>query len=130
MMSVATPSMMPRKENPALTEMNPSCRRARRYRSDSSHSKGAKGCVPLGSLIGSVPGLGQRELGGPSYGAILAVSRPHIDGYAGAIEGPRGVTGALPFANSAIQRRRCHVSPITLTPHVRCRLEPTSLNPV
>src|SRR6202048_5287596 len=55
MMSVATPSMMPRKENPALTEMNPSCRRARRYRSDSSHSKGAKGCVPLGSLIGSVP---------------------------------------------------------------------------
>ena len=30
MMRVATPSMMPRKENPALTEMNPSCRRARR----------------------------------------------------------------------------------------------------
>ena len=30
MMSVATPSMMPRKEKPALTEMNPSRRRARR----------------------------------------------------------------------------------------------------
>jgi hypothetical protein len=30
MIRVATPSMMPRKENPALTEMNPSCRRARR----------------------------------------------------------------------------------------------------
>ena len=30
MLGVATPSMMPRKENPALTEMNPSCRRARR----------------------------------------------------------------------------------------------------
>lgn len=30
MISVATPSMMPRKENPAMTEMNPSLRRARR----------------------------------------------------------------------------------------------------
>ena len=30
MISVATPSMMPRKENPAITEMNPSLRRARR----------------------------------------------------------------------------------------------------
>ena len=30
MMSVATPSMIPRKENPAMTEMNPSLRRARR----------------------------------------------------------------------------------------------------
>ena len=30
MMSVATPSMMPRKENPAMTEMNPSLRRERR----------------------------------------------------------------------------------------------------
>ena len=30
MMRVATPSMMPRKENPAMTEMNPSLRRARR----------------------------------------------------------------------------------------------------
>ena len=30
MMRVATPSMMPRKENPAMTEMNPSRRRARR----------------------------------------------------------------------------------------------------
>ena len=30
MMRVATPSMMPRKENPAITEMNPSLRRARK----------------------------------------------------------------------------------------------------
>ena len=30
MISVATPSMMPRNENPAITEMNPSLRRARR----------------------------------------------------------------------------------------------------
>ena len=30
MMSVATPSMMPRKEKPAMTEINPSLRRARR----------------------------------------------------------------------------------------------------
>jgi len=30
MMRVATPSMMPRKENPAMTEMKPSRRRARR----------------------------------------------------------------------------------------------------
>ena len=30
MISVATPSMMPRKEKPAMTEMNPSLRRARR----------------------------------------------------------------------------------------------------
>ena len=30
MISVATPSMMPRNENPAMTEMNPSLRRARR----------------------------------------------------------------------------------------------------
>ncbi len=30
MMSVATPSMMPRNEKPAMTEMNPSLRRARR----------------------------------------------------------------------------------------------------
>jgi hypothetical protein len=30
MMSVATPSMMPTKEKPAMTEMNPSLRRARR----------------------------------------------------------------------------------------------------
>ena len=30
MISVATPSMMPRNEKPAMTEMNPSLRRARR----------------------------------------------------------------------------------------------------
>ena len=30
MIKVATPSMMPRKENPAMTEMNPSLRRARK----------------------------------------------------------------------------------------------------
>jgi hypothetical protein len=30
MISVATPSMMPTKENPAITEMKPSRRRARR----------------------------------------------------------------------------------------------------
>ena len=30
MISVATPSTMPKKENPAMTEMNPSLRRARR----------------------------------------------------------------------------------------------------
>ena len=39
-MSVATPSMMPRNENPAMTEMNPCARRARRYRSASVHSTG------------------------------------------------------------------------------------------
>jgi hypothetical protein len=52
---VATPSMMPRKENAALTEMNPSCRRARRYRSDSIHSNGAKGWVLLVWRIGLFP---------------------------------------------------------------------------
>ena len=30
MIKVATPSMMPANENPAMTEMNPSLRRARR----------------------------------------------------------------------------------------------------
>jgi hypothetical protein len=30
MMSVATPSMMPKNENPAMTEMKPSLRRARK----------------------------------------------------------------------------------------------------
>jgi hypothetical protein len=30
MISVATPSMMPRNEKPAMTEMNPSLRRARK----------------------------------------------------------------------------------------------------
>jgi hypothetical protein len=30
MISTATPSMMPRNENPAMTEMNPSLRRERR----------------------------------------------------------------------------------------------------
>ena len=49
--SVATPSMMPRKENPAMTEIKPSFRRARKYRPDSSHSNGAKGGVRIGSLM-------------------------------------------------------------------------------
>ena len=68
MMSVATPSMMPRKENAALTEINPSWRRARRYRSDSIHSNGAKGRVLLVSRIGLFPA--------PGFHTILAVSGP------------------------------------------------------
>ena len=41
--SVATPSMMPRNENPAMTEMKPSLRRARKYRPDTNHSNAEKG---------------------------------------------------------------------------------------
>ena len=45
MISVATPSIMPMNENPAMTEMKPSLRRARRYLPASIHSKGEKALV-------------------------------------------------------------------------------------
>ncbi len=45
MMSVATPSIMPAKEKPAMTEIKPSRRRARRYRRETIHSKPVKGFV-------------------------------------------------------------------------------------
>src|SRR5262245_6717838 len=52
MISVATPSMMPMKEKPAITEMNASLRRARRYRHATSRSKAENG-----RLAGAEPDL-------------------------------------------------------------------------
>jgi hypothetical protein len=42
---------MPRKENPAMTDIKPSLRRARRYRIASIHSNAANGFVLVVSLI-------------------------------------------------------------------------------
>jgi hypothetical protein len=59
MISVATPSMMPTKEKPAITEMNASFRRERRYRQATMRSKAENGlagarvqCAASGSFIG------------------------------------------------------------------------------
>src|SRR3712207_595971 len=49
--SVATPSMMPRNEKPAMTETKPSRRRVRRYRPASIHSKSENGFVPDGGVV-------------------------------------------------------------------------------
>jgi hypothetical protein len=51
--------MIPRKEKTALTEMKPSCRRARKYRSDNSHSKGAKGWTLVDAVMAVPPTEGE-----------------------------------------------------------------------
>src|SRR3712207_1031157 len=61
--SVATPSMIPRNEKPAMTETKPSRRRVRRYRPASIHSKREKGLVPVGAVLAIVSLLGCRQAG-------------------------------------------------------------------